>query len=78
MTGRGVFLHRSDFGYTVTVDGVNLDLDVAWHKADQLAKHIASLRKPGDGRGYARCRHEGNKACFDAWQHLESLKVEGE
>jgi hypothetical protein len=73
---RGVFLYRSGFGYTVHVDGVTLDLDVSWSKANNLARHIAVLRKPGDGRGYARCRHDGNELCWKAGEHLEVPNVE--
>jgi hypothetical protein len=75
---KGIFLHQSSFGYTVHIDGHTMDLDVSWTEADKLATDIASLRnKSGkyDGRGYARCRHEGNSACFHAQEHLPSFET---
>lgn len=75
---KGIFLYRASFGYTVHIDGHTMDLDVSWSEANALAREIARLRnKSGryDGRGYARCRHDGNKACFDALEHLPTLEV---
>lgn len=63
---RGVFIERARFGYTVVVDGRALPLELSWSNADGLAHVIARLRGPGDGRGYARCRHPGNDVCFRA------------
>lgn len=75
---KGIFLYRSHFGYTVHIDDHTMDLDVSWSEANKLATDIAALRnKSGrfDGRGYARCRHKGNKACFDALEHLPAYEV---
>lgn len=68
---RGVFQVRAAFGYTVMVDGVTIPLDLSWTDANQLTTFIAALRFEGDGRGAARCRHEGNEACFKAEQCLQ-------
>jgi len=72
---RGIFIIRSGAGYSVQVDGTDLKLEVSWSVADKLAQHIARLRKPGDGRGYARCRHDNNKLCFDAEEHLPEFDL---
>lgn len=75
---KGVFLYRASTGYTVHVDGHTMDLDVTWSEANNLARRIAALRnKSGkyDGRGFARCRHAGNSACFDAHEHLPTFEV---
>lgn len=66
MKVRGVYLVKSGMGYTVEVDGVVIPGDYSWTAADRLAKYIARLRPPGDGCGYARCRHPGNEECFRA------------
>jgi hypothetical protein len=73
--GRGVFLYKSTMGYTVCVDKQVLPMDVSWSEADRTAKKIAKGRRPGDGRGYARCRHPGNDACSKAWHHIEPPKA---
>lgn len=64
--GRGVFLVRATFGYTVAIDGHTLPLDLSWGAADELARSLAGQRPAGDARGYARCRHDGNAHCFRA------------
>ena len=70
---RGIFVYKSTMGYTVHMDGHTLDLDLSWSEASELAKELARLRiKSGiwDGRGFARCTHAGNEACFKAEMHL--------
>jgi hypothetical protein len=67
---RGVFLIKGSLGYDVCVDDHDLKMDVSWTEANKLATRIAAGRAPGDGRGYGRCRHEGNKACFAAMECL--------
>lgn len=71
---RGVFLVRGPMGYRVLVDGQYQTEDLSWNEADQRARVIAELRPPGDGRGYARCKHPGRTACFD---EQECLRVTG-
>ncbi len=66
-------MHRGRFGYDVVVDGASLGLDASWSEADGLAKQIASLRPPGDGRGYGRCSHRGSSDCFTAGHCLEPI-----
>lgn len=61
---------RAPFGYTVMVDGVTIPMDLSWTLANQLCKFISMMRYAGDGRGVARCRHDGNDACFDAGRCL--------
>ncbi len=77
---KGIFLYTSTHGYTVHIDGHTMDLDVSWSDANRLATEIAALRnKCGkfDGRGYARCRHDNNDACFDAMEHLGTFVIDG-
>ena len=70
--GTGVFLIKSKMGYSVLVDKEALPMDVSWSEADRIAKAIAKSRRPGDGRGYARCRHPGNEKCFEVWHHIDA------
>ena len=73
---RGVFIVRAVFGHSIVVDGNDLGLDGSWDQVDQICSQIAALRKPGDGRGYARCRHDGNDMCWATGQHIETLTEE--
>ena len=66
---RGVFQVRSHYGYDIVVDGVSQGLDVHWAEAARIGNEIAATRPPGDGRGFARCRHKRQAqrdACFKA------------
>ena len=75
---KGIFLYKSQMGYTVHIDDHTMDLDVSWSEANKLAKDIAALRNKSGrfvGRGFARCRHEGNRACFEALEHLPTYEV---
>lgn len=42
---KGIYLSRSNFGYTVQIDEYTLDLDVSYTKASELCDYLRNLRE---------------------------------